>query len=127
MKSLSRRALLRAGLVAAGLIPILNWEARGFAHKKKRRGKSKSPQIMALEAKAKDGDPNAQFSLATSYEQGKGVGKNKKTAIDWYYKAGENFLRKKDRKKAEAALAAITRLSPGHALSIKLGKKLKKK
>ena len=126
MKALSRRSFLRAGLVAVGLIPVLNREVEGFAHKKKKGGKSKSLQIKALEAKANKGDPDAQFALGTSYEKGKGVGKDKTQAVTWYYKAGEGYLKKKKKKQAEAALAAINRLSPGHQLGIKLGNKLKK-
>ncbi len=122
---MKRHSLLRpvlAVLLVCGFLLAAQDSAFAFAHKKK----GKPAQIQLLESKANKGDPNAQFSLGSSYEKGKGVGKNKEKAIEWYYKAGQSYLKKGKKDKAKAALAAINRLSPGHARAVELTAALKK-
>jgi cell division septation protein DedD len=45
--------------------------------------------VDALLAKAKAGDPAAQFDIATLYLNGDGVPENKKMAVNWFTKAAE--------------------------------------
>lgn len=115
-------ALAVLGMLAAALVTPPG-DAFAFAHKKKLTPKLSRASIM--ENKAAKGSPAEKFSLAAAFESGKGVKKNKNKAIQWYYKAGVGFAKKGNKAKAASALAAINRLAPGHALGIKLARKIK--
>lgn len=130
MKSRSRivsmLTAMFALLVVGGLLTLPGFpdgEAQAFSHKKLGKG-AVSKESIILDQATKGG-PEKKFSLAVSYEQGKGVKKSKGKAIKWYYKAGLGFLKKKNKERAAAALAAINRLSPGHKKGIQLAKKMK--
>ncbi|KAB2645301.1 MAG: SEL1-like repeat protein, partial [Verrucomicrobia bacterium] len=46
-------------------------------------------RFLAREAKAKQGDADAQFNLGVCYESGNGVAKDYVEAVKWYRKAAE--------------------------------------
>ncbi len=130
MKSRSRFGSLLTAiftlLLLGGLLALPGFqegEAQAFSHKKLKKGAPSKESIIVDQA-AKGG-PEKKFSLAVSYEKGKGVKKSKGKAINWYYKAGLGFLKKKNKDRAAAALAAINRLSPGHKKGIQLAAKMK--
>ncbi len=120
---LSMLTSLFALLVLGGMLTLPASDPQAFYHKKLQKAAPSKESIIVDQA-AKGG-PEKKFSLAVSYEQGKGVKKNKGKAIDWYYKAGLGFLKQKNKGRAAAALAAINRLSPGHDKAIRLATKMK--
>ncbi len=122
MHTLSMLSAIFALLLLGGLLALPASDLQAFSHKKLKKAAPSKESILADQA-AKGG-PEKKFSLAVSYEQGKGVKKNKGKAIKWYYKAGLGFLKKKNKDRAAAALAAINRLSPGHEMGIKLARKM---
>ena len=64
---------------------------------------------MIKELKAKAGDADAAFALGAEYGAKKGES-NVVTALDWYAKAGEGFLKKNDIKSAGLALTRMKKL-----------------
>jgi len=50
---------------------------------------AKQNKLRQLQARAKQGDADAQFMLGVMYEEGKGVTQNDKTAVKWYRLAAE--------------------------------------
>lgn len=106
-------------LVMGGMLTLPASDLQAFTHKKLNISKES-----ILVDQAAKGGPEKKFSLAVAYEQGKGVKKNKGKAIKWYYKAGLGFLKKKNKERAAAALAAINLLSPGHEMGIRLAAKM---
>ena len=51
--------------------------------------KQSSPTIQKLIAKAKSGNTEAQFQLASAYDYGQGIDRNKNEAKKWYTKAAQ--------------------------------------
>ena len=45
------------------------------------------PNFAAVQKAAKGGDAKAQFNLGSMYDQGRGVAKNERKAVEWYQKA----------------------------------------
>ena len=47
----------------------------------------------SLEQKARSGDHQAQMELAIAYEQGKGIPKDERKAMEWFQKARQGDIR----------------------------------
>jgi hypothetical protein len=69
---------------------------------------------------AEGGSANAQFNLAGMYADGKGVMQSVSVAVEWYYKAGQSFVRNGDKEKALTCYDRIRSLSPDSHLAPKL-------
>jgi len=69
---------------------------------------------------AEEGHAGAQYNLGAAYANGAGVSADQETAVDWFFKAGQAFLKDGSRAKARQALAAIERVVPGHLLAKRL-------
>ena len=53
------------------------------------KGAAVPGKFLEYEAKAEQGDAEAQFNLGFCYDDGRGVTKNTKEAVKWYRKAAE--------------------------------------
>ncbi len=69
---------------------------------------------------AEEGHAAAQYNLGAAYTNGTGVETNKETAVDWFFKAGQAFLKEDSRTKARQAVTAIEHVAPGHVLGQRL-------
>ena len=69
---------------------------------------------------AEEGHAGAQYNLGAAYANGAGVSADQETAVAWFFKAGQAFLKDGSRAKARQALDAIEQVAPGHALAKQL-------
>ncbi len=63
---------------------------------------------------------DAANSLGIIYETGKDVEVDKDAAAEWYYRAGQLFLKARRLEDTEMALVGLNGLTPDHPLGIKL-------
>ncbi|HKI60416.1 MAG TPA: tetratricopeptide repeat-containing serine protease family protein [Mariprofundaceae bacterium] len=64
------------------------------------------------------GDPDAQYNLALAYAKGKGVGSSGASAADWFYKAGQAYLKNNQRERALQCVERIKGLKTDLNLSV---------
>ena len=69
---------------------------------------------------AEEGHAGAQYNLGAAYANGTGVSADQETAVDWFFKAGQAFLKEDSRAKARQAVTAIEHVAPGHVLGQRL-------
>lgn len=70
---------------------------------------------------------DAAFELARMYANGDGVVASTYAAVEWFYKAGELYLKQNERELALTALESINNLAPDHFLAKQLFSKIYKK
>ncbi len=76
--------------------------------------------VMWYRTAAEEGHAGAQYNLGAAYANGTGVSADKETAVDWFFKAGQAFLKEGKHGSARQALDAIERVAPGHVLGQRL-------
>jgi TPR repeat protein len=68
----------------------------------------------------------ACWNVADIYAKGLGSTKSSLAALEWFYKAGGNYLAKDQREEALASLEAMEKIDPKNSLALKLKLQLQK-
>lgn len=72
------------------------------------------------------GISSAYWNVALMYANGEGGTQSNLAAVEWYYKAGNSYLKSGDRERALASLEAIQKVSKNHELGKRLDAMLRK-